>query len=179
MLPRVTYYYSLLFTTLISPLSLQYDTNSIQGWCNANYMKFNTSETKVTSFSRKTNILIYHYKLRLSSVPRTDSIKDLRMFLDSKLHFHNHVNLIFSRCIKLLGIARSITFIFSSLECMHRLYITLVRSELEHASVVWNSTTSTDANKRTHSAEVLRPSVLIVSFLKSLALEEFNCTLYV
>jgi hypothetical protein len=69
------------------------------------------------------------------------NIKDLGIFIDSKLQFHNHVNHIFSHSIKLLGPVRSITFTFSSLEC------TLVRSELEYASVIWNSITSIDANK--------------------------------
>jgi hypothetical protein len=67
--------------------------------------------------------------------------------IDNKLHFHDHIKYIFSQCIKLLGRVRSGTFNFSSLECMARLYITLIKSELEYASVVWNSITSTDANK--------------------------------
>jgi hypothetical protein len=46
-----------------------------------------------------------------------------------------------------LGLVRSTTFNFSSVECMLRLYATLVRSKLEYASVVLNSITSTDANK--------------------------------
>jgi hypothetical protein len=45
-----------------------------------------------------------------------------------------------------LDLVRSISFNFS-LECMLTLYITLVRSKLVYASVVWNSITSTDANK--------------------------------
>jgi hypothetical protein len=110
-------------------------------------MKLNISKTKVISFSRKTKILIYDYNLCQSSINRTNSIKDLWVFIDAKLYFHDHVNYIFSHCIKLLGLVRNITFNFSSLECMLTLHITLVRSKLEYASVVWNSITSTDANK--------------------------------
>jgi hypothetical protein len=60
---------------------------------------------------------------------------------------HIYVNHIFSDCIELLGLIRSITLHFSSLECMLRLYITVVRSKIEYASVISNSITSTDANK--------------------------------
>jgi hypothetical protein len=110
-------------------------------------MKLNISQTKIITFSRKTNTLIYDYKLCQSSLTRTDYIKDLEIFLDSKLQFHDHVNHVFSPCIKLLGLVRSITFTFSSLDCMHKLYIALIRSKVEYASVVWNSITSTGASK--------------------------------
>jgi hypothetical protein len=78
--------------------------------------------------------------------------------------------IIFSHCVKLLGLVHSITFNFSSLECMLRLYTALVRSKPEDASVVWNSIMSTDANKLEHIQHRLglRPSVLIVSFLNSI-----------
>jgi hypothetical protein len=58
----------------------------------ANCMKLNISKTKVISFSRKTNVLIYGYKLCQSSITRIDSIKNLGVFIDAKLHFHDHVN---------------------------------------------------------------------------------------
>jgi hypothetical protein len=116
---------------------LQSDINwYLPSWCIANCMKLNISETKVISFSRKTNALTYG---------------------SAKLHLHDHVNYIFSHCIKLLDLVRSITFNFSCLESMHRLYIILVRS-VEYASVVWNLITSTeDKQAGTHPAEVCGP----------------------
>jgi hypothetical protein len=52
-------------------------------------MKLNIRKAKHISFSRKTKVLIYDYKFCQSF---TVSIKDLRIFTDTKLHFHNHVN---------------------------------------------------------------------------------------
>jgi hypothetical protein len=147
---------------------LQSDINSIQRCCIANCMKLSISKTKVISFCRKTNILNYDSELCQSSITQTDSRRDLRVFTNAELHFHDHVNYIFSRCIKLLGLVRSITFNFSSLECMLRLYIKLVRSKLEYASVVWNSIMSTDANKLECIQQRFAALCLIVSFLKSI-----------
>jgi hypothetical protein len=110
-------------------------------------MRLNTVKTCVMSYTRKTNFLSYNYQLCHATITPTSSIKDLGVFLDSKLHFHNHVDYVFSECIKLLGLIRSTAYSFSSLECLRVLYPTLVRPRLEYASVVWNSITSTDANK--------------------------------
>jgi hypothetical protein len=110
-------------------------------------MKLNISKTRFISFPRKTNTLICDYKLCQPSITRIDSITDLRVFIGSKLRFHNHVDYIFSQCIKMLGLVHTLTFSFSSMDCLYMLYFTLVRSKLEYASVVWNSVITTDANK--------------------------------
>jgi hypothetical protein len=144
------YYYIKIFRAVDSPQDcylLQSDINSIQGWCTANCMKLNIGKTRVISFSRKTNVLIYDYKLCQFPITRSHSIKDLGVYTDNKLHFHDHVNYIFSQSTRLSGLIRNITFNFFSIESMLRLYIALVRSKLEYASVVWNSITSTDASK--------------------------------
>jgi hypothetical protein len=74
-------------------------------------------------------------------------IKDLGLHIDSKLHFHEHVDFLFSHTIKLLGLIRTIKLSFSSLDSLQMPYTATVRSKLEYASVVWNSMTNTDSNK--------------------------------
>jgi hypothetical protein len=104
----------------------------------------------------------FEYQLCRATITCTSSIKDLGVFFDSKLHFHNHVDYVFSECIKLLGLICSITYIFSSLECLYVLYFTLVRPRLEYASVVWNSVTSIDANKLERIQQKLHPFDFII-----------------
>jgi hypothetical protein len=147
---------------------LQFDIDSIRGWCDANYIKLNVDKTKVITFSMKTNILIYEYTLFHFTITRTDSVKVLGVYLDTKLYFHNHTNFIFSHCMKLLGLLRSVTYSFSSLECMFILYFTLVRSKVEYASVVWNSITSTDAKRLERIQQKFAALCLKRFFLKSI-----------
>jgi hypothetical protein len=108
-------------------------------------MNLTISKTRAITFSRKTNTLLLKYKLGDSYIIRTDCIKDLGVFIDSKLYFHSHVDYIFSQSIKLFGLVRNITFSFSTLDSLLISYFSLVRPKLEYASVVWYSITSTDA----------------------------------
>jgi hypothetical protein len=126
---------------------LQSDIKRVHKWCSANLMKPNLSKIRVISFSSKTTVLNYQYRLGNSPILRADCIKDLGVHIDSKLHFHQHVDFLFSHAMKLLGLTRTITFSFSTLDSSLMLYIAIVRSKLEYASVVWNSITNTDSNK--------------------------------
>jgi hypothetical protein len=119
-------------------LLLQCDKNCVLGWCISNCKKFNINKTRPISFCRKTNLLLFDIKLCESLITRTECIKDLGVLIDSKLHFHNRVDYIFSQTIRLLGLIRSVTFSFSSLQSLLMLYCTLVRTKLEYASVAWN-----------------------------------------
>jgi hypothetical protein len=107
----------------------------------ANSMRLNIAKTYVVSYIRKINFL--SYQLCHAAITLTSNIEDLGNFFCSKLHFHSHANYVFSECIKFLVLIRSITYRFFSLECLH----VLVRSEVEYASVVSNSITSTNVNK--------------------------------
>jgi hypothetical protein len=90
-------------------LLLQSDTNCVRGLCFSNFMKLNVTKTRVISFSTKTNLLLFDYKLCESLITRTECIKYLGVQIDSKLHFDNHVDYIFSQTIRFLGLIRSVT----------------------------------------------------------------------
>jgi hypothetical protein len=52
---------------------LQTDTERIQGWCTANFIKLNSTTNVTVIFTRKTNVLYYNYKVWDSSITRTDT----------------------------------------------------------------------------------------------------------
>jgi hypothetical protein len=67
-------------------------------------MKLNIRKTRVIAFTRKTNVLYNTGKTWDSSITHTDSIKHLGVQLHSKLHFHAHVDYIFSQSVRILGL---------------------------------------------------------------------------
>jgi hypothetical protein len=79
---------------------LQSDIERVHEWCSANLIKPNLSKIRVISFSRKTTVLNYQYRLGNSPILRTDCIKDLGVHIDSKLHFHQHVDFLCSHTMK-------------------------------------------------------------------------------
>lgn len=97
-------------------------------------MKLNITKTQVKTFTRKTNLLYYVYKIRVSCITCTDTINDLGIQLYSKLHFHEHVHYTFSQTIRMLGLIQTIIFSFYALDCLLMLYLTSVRPKREYAS---------------------------------------------
>jgi hypothetical protein len=67
-------------------------------------------KTRAITFSRKTNEVIFHCKISQSSINPTDSIKDVIVFINSKLFFHDYI---LSQYIKMLGIVRAMTISWS------------------------------------------------------------------
>jgi hypothetical protein len=55
----------------------------------------------------------FRYTLSGSDIGRTDTVKDLGVFLDSKLYFYQILSYTSSQALNFLGLICSITFSFS------------------------------------------------------------------
>jgi hypothetical protein len=110
-------------------------------------MELNIQKTKIISFTRKTNKIRFNYYIKDVLISRSDCTKDLGVMLNSELYFRCHVNFVYSQALRTLGPIRFITYNFYSLDSLVVLYIALIRSNIEYASVVWNKLTSTDSIK--------------------------------
>jgi hypothetical protein len=65
--------------------------------------------------------------------------RDVAVGTDSKLYFHQYVDLSFSHTIEFLELIRTITRFFSTTDSLTMLYFALVRFKLECASIAWIS----------------------------------------
>jgi hypothetical protein len=99
-------------------------------------------------------------------------------FLDCKLRFCQHAGYLFCHITKLLVLTQIITFLFYSLDSLLKLYIRLVGTKLEYASVSSKPLTNTDYNNAsrpcvtTESYEIPTHAVAVLFFISE------YCTLY-
>jgi hypothetical protein len=77
----------------------------------------------------------------------TDCIKDLVVHIDLNFIFIIMLNFLSTHAMKLLRLIVILTFSYCTIDIQLMLYYILVRSELEYASVAWNSVAVTAADK--------------------------------
>ncbi|KAI5717970.1 hypothetical protein M8J77_014330 [Diaphorina citri] len=115
---------------------LQIDIDALYSWMTTNGMTLSLHKCFVVEFTRGGSIdFIY----TLDSVPltRVDQIKDLGILLDQKLSLVPHITNLSMRCHRILGyIVRNSKGLSS--DAFRLLYVSLVRSLLEYACVVWS-----------------------------------------
>lgn len=69
---------------------------------------------------------------------KTNGMRDLGVYHDSKLLFDVHVDSIISKASRSLGFVMRISKSFMNIKTLKLLYCTFVRSHLEYASQIWN-----------------------------------------
>ena len=107
-------------------------------------MNLNISKCKILSVGHNVkNFKKFDYTLNLPtvehsvpSIEHVDSMNDLGIVIDSKLHFTQHIQEKVNKAYQLLGIIRR-NFALISKDVFLLLYKVLVRSQLEYGSVVY------------------------------------------
>ena len=98
---------------------------------------------------------IYFYNTILSQSPlRVTVVKDIGVTLTSHLNFKDHISRNVSKTFKMCGFIKRVCITFTDAQAWRSLYISLVRSQLEYCSVIWNpwQRTFIDKIERVHTS---------------------------
>ena len=132
---------------------LQSDINKLYAWSLDNKMIFHPSKCKVVSETMRKNVLdnlpfnTFWYKLNETIIEYVNSHTDLGVTLTPKLVFNELCNNLLSRASSKLGLLiRTCHFSTNKLQ-KRAFYLAVVRSLLEHCSIIWYPHGSTQLSK--------------------------------
>lgn len=137
--PQGSHLGPLLFSISSSDYSdMQRDINALETYCQQNLLFFNISKCRQVLFSRQLHPSFEQLYIANTAIETADIIKDLGVYLDSKLTFQNHIDNTVRRSWKILGFILRSTKDFQKYSTAILLFKTLVRPILEYALTVWN-----------------------------------------
>lgn len=118
---------------------LQSDLNKISNWCNTWKMRLNTNKCKAMRITRRTEPAdVCAYRIESLTLEQVASYKYLGVHITTNLSWQLHVNYIVNNANRMLGyLRRNFSMAPSNLKLL--LYKTLIRSKLEYACSVWDS----------------------------------------
>ena len=119
-------------------------------------MKFHPGKCKVVSIKSNANKLFYlnalpmsHYSYQLGNciLDYEESEKDLGVIVNSKFSWIEHQSLIISKASQMLGLTKQTCHFLMNSTRNSTLYMSLVRSQFEHCSVIWRPDNITQLQK--------------------------------
>lgn len=129
---------------------LQEDLDRLAIYYDKNRIKVNADKCQSITFTRKTNIIEFTYKIQNTPIERVHLVRDLGVYLDSKLNMIEHIDIITNKAYKSLGFVMRTCKPFSDTACIKNVYYAYVRSILEYASCIWSP------NYITHKQDIER-----------------------
>lgn len=122
--------------TLEDSIYLQNDLDALWRWSKLNGLQINRDKCFYISFYKKNYRILTHYNIDGASLKYEPVVKDLGVWFDERITFNEHVVRISQKSLKMLGfICRNSQGL--SVNVSKTLYIALVRSNLEYATLVW------------------------------------------
>jgi hypothetical protein len=115
---------------------LQIAANKLAEWTHTWKMPINVKKSQVIRFGL--GGCIPEYMLEGAQLEISTTQKDLGVFIDQDLKFHQHVDKIVSQAMRLCGWAMR-TFYTRKSNVLLMLYKSIIRPRLEYASVIWNT----------------------------------------
>ena len=129
---------------------LQDDINKLYTWCLTNDMKFHPNKCKVLSIHANLaskNLLHtlpffkFNYFIGSNIIEYTPDQKDLGVVINENFSWNDHQDMLLNKASQMLGLTKRTCHFVTSPNNKHTLYLTLVRSLFEHASIVWRPVT--------------------------------------
>ena len=124
-------------TNITDQKELQSDIDTLSNWCKTNKMFLNRDKCFIINFSRKNDPSPPQYNLNDYPITIKFLVKDLGILLDNKLSFIPHYDYITNKANKTLGCIKRYSKNFHNIQTFKKLYLSLVRSNLEYGSVIW------------------------------------------
>ena len=133
---------------------LQKDIDYLHDWSILNKMKFHPDKCKVLAVTDKPPSLLsvlpftqFVYSLGDTYLDYVDSEKDLGVMVTSDLSWTEQCQKVLSTANQKLGLTRRTCNIVQDSARRRVLYLTLVRSQFEHCSIIWRPQNKTLTNK--------------------------------
>ena len=114
-------------------------------------MRFNTTKCKVLQIhnneplcTRELPLAKYFYHINDNIIDFTESEKDLGVWVNSKFKWDQHQQNILNKAHQMLGITKRTCHFITDPKKRRSLYLSLVRSQFEHCSIIWRPVTETE-----------------------------------
>lgn len=116
---------------------LQAALDVLVDWCRENKLILNSSKCNTICFSNKHFPTPCNYSIEGAVLNEVTVVRDLGIFVDTKLKFSHHIDVIVTDAYRMLGFIMRMTKNFSNIQCIKFLYNALVRSRLEYLTSIW------------------------------------------
>ena len=120
---------------------LQNDKDSLDIWCKRNQMRFHPEKCKVVSIISNSNRLFYIGIMPFSrysyTIGNTIVKVDLGVTINDQFTWTDHHQKIITKASQMLGLIKHTSHFIIPSRRKRTLYLSMVRSQFEHCSVIW------------------------------------------